>query len=167
MQLSLHADYSLRVLLYLGANPGRVVTTKEISEAYGISRNHLVRVVQTLGEHGYVRISPGRSGGLSLALSPRFIRLGDVFSKTEPNLSLVECFNHQTNTCPIIPVCGLKPLLSEALDQFIRTLNSRTLADLLCYGQKESLKTVFINIGTSSDVSSSSKAPLKATQRRK
>ena len=58
MQLSLHADYALRVLLYLGADPGRVVSSQEMSSAYGISRNHLVRVVQTLGEHGYATVVP-------------------------------------------------------------------------------------------------------------
>ena len=52
MQLSLHADYALRVLIYLGTYPERVVTTREISRAYGISKNHLVRVVHTLAEHG-------------------------------------------------------------------------------------------------------------------
>lgn len=59
MQLSLHADYALRVLIYLGTRQGEVVATRQISDAYGISKHHLVRVVQTLGEHGYVELLPG------------------------------------------------------------------------------------------------------------
>src|SRR6185369_1030447 len=47
VNLTLHADYSLRILLYLSEHRDRPVSTQEISEAYGISRNHLVRVVQT------------------------------------------------------------------------------------------------------------------------
>ena len=47
MQLSLHADYSLRVLLYLGTHPDEVVPTRDISDAYGISKHHLVRVAQS------------------------------------------------------------------------------------------------------------------------
>ena len=101
MQLSLHADYSLRVLLYLGTHPDQVVTTRDISDAYGISKHHLVRVAQTLGEHGYVELIPGRSGGLRLAMDPAAIRLGDVVRRTEPHLRLVECFDVATNTCPI------------------------------------------------------------------
>ena len=66
MQLSLHSDYALRVLLYLGTHPGETISTRQISAAYGISKNHLVRVVQTLGEHGYVELLPGRSGGIRL-----------------------------------------------------------------------------------------------------
>ncbi len=63
MHLTLHADYALRVLMYLAVNSGRVVSTAEVSEAYGISKNHLVRVVQGLGRHGFVDVRPGRSGG--------------------------------------------------------------------------------------------------------
>ena len=78
VQLSLRSDYALRVLLYLGAHPGEVVTTQRISDAYGISKNHLVRVVQTLAGHGYVDLIPGRSGGIRLARDPAGIRLGEV-----------------------------------------------------------------------------------------
>ena len=66
MQLSLHADYALRVLIYLGTHRERLVPTSEISDAYGISKNHLVRVVQTLAEYEYVSVQLGRSGGLCL-----------------------------------------------------------------------------------------------------
>ncbi|HND21099.1 MAG TPA: Rrf2 family transcriptional regulator, partial [Acidobacteriota bacterium] len=45
MHLTYRTDYSIRVLLYLALYPDRLVTTKEISEVYGISKNHLVRVV--------------------------------------------------------------------------------------------------------------------------
>jgi Rrf2 family transcriptional regulator, nitric oxide-sensitive transcriptional repressor len=141
MQLSLHADYALRVLLYLGANPDRVVSTQEISEAYAISKHHLVRVVQTLGEHGYATVTTGRSGGVRLAREPRQIRLGELVRDAEPNLRLVECFERETNTCPIIAVCELKPVLREAMDSFFATLNRYTLEDLLHRPQR--LTTIF------------------------
>ncbi len=131
MQLSLHADYGLRVLLYLGSHPGEIVPTQRISDAYGISKNHLVRVMQTLGDHGYIRVIPGRSGGVTLAREPACIRLGDVVRAAEPTMDLVECFNKETNTCPIIHVCGLKSHLAQALEVFIAELNKKTLADLM------------------------------------
>jgi Rrf2 family nitric oxide-sensitive transcriptional repressor len=132
MQLTLHADYAFRVLLYLGSQPqGTVVSTEEISRSYGISRHHLVRVVQTLSDHGYVEVSPGRSGGVSLAREAHMIRLGDVVRSAETNLRVVECFDVDTNTCPIIAICRLKPVLGEALDAFLGVLDGYTLADLL------------------------------------
>ena len=95
MQLTLHADYAFRVLLYLGSQPaGHVAATKDISRSYGISKHHLVRVVQTLSEHGYVAVNPGRAGGVSLAREADQIKLGDVMRNAETNLQVVECFNH-------------------------------------------------------------------------
>lgn len=146
MQLSLHADYGLRVLLYLGAHPGEIVSTKRISDAYGISKNHLVRVMQTLGEHGYIRVIPGRSGGVTLAKEPASIRLGDVVRDAEPTMNLVECFDHRTNTCPIIQVCGLKSHLAQALEAFIAELNKHTLADLMTPARRKSLSTMFVQL---------------------
>jgi Rrf2 family nitric oxide-sensitive transcriptional repressor len=143
MQLSLHADYALRVLIYLGTHPDRVVCTQEISDAYGISKHHLVRVVQTLAEHDYVQIRAGRSGGVTLAREPNLIPLGDVIRCAEPNLRLAECFDASTNTCPIVSACALKGILHEALTAFLAALNRHTLADILVSGRKQTLVNLF------------------------
>jgi Rrf2 family nitric oxide-sensitive transcriptional repressor len=130
LQLTLHADYSLRILLYLAENPGRYISTREISQAYGISRNHLVRVVQTLHAHGFVAVSEGRKGGVQLAHDPATINLGQVVRKTEPSFRIVECFDLETNTCPIVPVCRLRGVLHKALDSFFAVLDGCSLAEL-------------------------------------
>ncbi len=150
MQLSLHADYALRVLIYLGTKRDRVVTTQEISSAYGISKHHLVRVIHTLAEHHYVDIQPGRSGGVVLAREPHLIPLGDVIRNSEPNLRLVECFDEKTNTCPIAPVCALKGMLNEALNAFVTTLNRYTIADVLETSGQRKLSTLFVNFAAPS-----------------
>jgi Rrf2 family transcriptional regulator, nitric oxide-sensitive transcriptional repressor len=129
VHLTLHADYSLRVLLYLAARPERLVSTQEVSEAYGISKHHLVRVVQALGRSGFVEVRPGRAGGIALAREPSEISLGQVFRVTEPDFHLVECFDKGTNTCPIAPACGLKGVLYEAREAFLAVLDKYTLAD--------------------------------------
>ncbi len=130
MNLTLHADYSLRILLYLSEHRDRPVSTHEISEAYGISRNHLVRVVQTLQSHAFVNATVGRSGGLALARDPSAINIGEVVRCTEPNFRIVECFQPETNTCRIAPVCKLRGVLAEALEAFIGVLDAYTLADV-------------------------------------
>jgi Rrf2 family nitric oxide-sensitive transcriptional repressor len=143
MQLSLHADYSLRALIYLATQPDRIVRTQDISEAYNISKHHLVRVVQTLAQNGYVKIHAGRSGGLSLHREAGQIRIGDVVRVAEPNLRLVECFDPETNTCKIAPACALKGMLREALDVFITSLNRYTLADIAGHGRQDKLTKIF------------------------
>ena len=81
-----------------------------------------------------------------MAREPGQIRLGQLVRDAEPNLGLVECFNRETNTCPIIGVCELKPVLREALEAFLATLNRYTLEDLLARGAGEKLRTVFATI---------------------
>jgi Rrf2 family transcriptional regulator, nitric oxide-sensitive transcriptional repressor len=129
MQLTLFSDYSLRILLYLTMHPGRRVALPEISAAYGISQNHLVKVVQLLIEQGWVESARGRGGGLSLAREPRDINVGSVVRVTEPHMNLVECFDAATNTCPIDAACGLKNVLLRARAAFLQELDGHTLAD--------------------------------------
>ncbi len=137
MHLTLHADYSLRVLLYLASHPGQVSSTQEMADAYGISKHHLVRVVQTLGEGGWVEVKPGRSGGVTLAREPKDISVGGVIRAAEPDFQLVECFSREENTCPITPACGLKGVLAEARTAFIAVLDKYTLADLMTRSRKD------------------------------
>jgi Rrf2 family nitric oxide-sensitive transcriptional repressor len=143
VQLTLHSEYALRVLLYLGARHGEIVSTKEISSTFGISKNHLVRVIQTLGDAGYLHVVPGRGGGVSLAKEPSLIRLGHVVRRAEPTFRIAECFDAERNTCVIAPMCSLKPVLKEALNSFLKTLDRYTLADLLAGGAQRKLSRVF------------------------
>jgi len=130
MQLTRHSDYSLRVLIFLAVNRDALATIPQIAEAYGISRGHLMKVVQELGQLGYIETLRGRGGGLRLALDPSQIRLGDVVRKTEERLDLVECFSTSGGGCRIEPACRLKAALQQALAAFIETLNGYTLADV-------------------------------------
>ena len=134
MYLTLHTDYALRTLIFLAARNNELSTTLEISEAFGISRNHLVRVVQTLARNGYVNVMPGRCGGLRLAMPPEQINIGKVFRAAEPSLKLVECFDPVSNTCPIASVCGLQNIFGEAAMAFLNVLERYTLSDLLNEG---------------------------------
>ena len=143
MQLTLHSEYALRVLLYLGSRHGESVSTREISSTFGISKHHLVRVIQTLGDANYLHVVPGRGGGVSLAMEPSLIRLGDVVRRAEPTFRIAECFDAERNTCVIARVCSLKPVLNEALNSFLATLDRYTLADLLAGGAQRKLSRVF------------------------
>jgi Rrf2 family nitric oxide-sensitive transcriptional repressor len=130
MRLTVHSDYSLRVLMYLAAFPDRLVTIEQIANAYGISQNHVMKVVQTLARHGFVETLRGRSGGIRLALATTEITIGAVLRATEEDFDLVECFRPD-NACSITPVCRLKGALSDALDAYLHVLDEWTLANLV------------------------------------
>jgi Rrf2 family nitric oxide-sensitive transcriptional repressor len=90
-----------------------------------------VRVVQTLQSQGFVHASTGRGGGVTLARDPARINIGEVVKRTEPNFRIVECFEAESNTCLILPVCSLRGVLDKALSAFFGTLEKYTLADLV------------------------------------
>lgn len=129
MQLTLYTDYSLRVLIYLAIRPEEQATITEIAQSYKVSRNHLVKVVHNLAGMGYIHTTRGRGGGMTLALPPSEINIGEVVRKTEPNFDLVECFDKETNTCPIAPGCILIKGLKVARKAFMDVLDSVTLED--------------------------------------
>jgi len=133
MRLTRHSDYSLRVLIFLAAKRDELATIPEIATAYGISRAHLMKVVQTLAELGYLETVRGRGGGLALGMKPEKIRVGTVIRQTEESLDLVDCFSSGTGArvCRIAPACKLKGILAEALQAFFRKLDEYTLADIV------------------------------------
>ncbi|WP_141736381.1 RrF2 family transcriptional regulator [Oligoflexus tunisiensis] len=131
MEISLYSDYSFRVLMYLALHGQKLVQIKTISDAYRISENHLVKVVQHLVRLGYVASVRGRSGGIRLAKAPEEIGLGDVFRKTEPTLKLLSCFEAEHTACPIVSVCDLNGLFQQALKCFLDELDRQTLASLV------------------------------------
>ncbi|QQP91124.1 Rrf2 family transcriptional regulator [Skermanella sp. TT6] len=132
MRLTTYTDYSLRVLIYLGVRKEELVTIKQISDHYGISNNHLLKVVHQLGLMGFVETVRGRNGGLRLARPAAQIVIGDVVRKMEQDMALVQCFDGEAAAgCRIVPACVLKGALGRALQAFLGVLDQYTLAQLV------------------------------------
>jgi Rrf2 family nitric oxide-sensitive transcriptional repressor len=131
MQLTAFTDYALRVLIYAAAHPESRCLTADVATAFGISRHHVVKVVNELQHLGYLDTTRGREGGFALAKPPHRIRIGEVVRRTESTMTLVECFDRDTNTCPLTRACGLKGVVGEAFDAFLAVLDRYSLADLL------------------------------------
>src|SRR5262245_32389834 len=127
VHLTQFSDYSLRLAIYLACHADQNVSVDEVSRAFGISRNHLGQVVQTLTDLGVVEAQRGRGGGMRLAMRPSEINVGWLIRSTEPHLNLVECFDLETNTCPIAPACGLKRVLQRAQQAFLGILDEYSL----------------------------------------
>ena len=130
MRLTFHTDYALRMLIYLAVRPDRLATIKEISEAYDISRNHMMKVAHELGRSGFLETARGRGGGLRLSRPPEDIGIGDVVRAMEEDFRIVECFDQERNTCVITGACRLKGILNEGLQAWLAVLDRYTLRDL-------------------------------------
>ncbi len=130
MQLTQFTDYSLRVLLYLAANPGRRSNISEIADSYGISKNHLMKVVQHLAAKGLVHSIRGRQGGLYHNAEADKVSLGEVLRMCEPDFAIVECMDGTPGRCPIDSACYLKSVLSNAFRKFLEELDGYTLGEM-------------------------------------
>jgi len=130
MRLTTFTDYSLRVLMYLAAEPHRRATIGEIATAFDISENHLMKVAHSLGKAGLLISMRGKGGGLELAAAAGSINLGQVIRMTEGPARPAECFDQAANTCCITPACKLRAVLDDAVHAFYTVLDHYTLEDI-------------------------------------
>ncbi|HEX5127859.1 MAG TPA: Rrf2 family transcriptional regulator [Rhodocyclaceae bacterium] len=130
MKLTGFTDYTLRVLMYMALEPERLTTIRQIAVAYGISENHLMKVVHHLAKSGVVESVRGKGGGIRLALPPEKIRIGQVVREAEGNQA-IECFSDHHETCRITQRCKLPLALSKAFAAFYDSLDQYTLADMV------------------------------------
>ncbi|MGY6768555.1 Rrf2 family transcriptional regulator [Komagataeibacter xylinus] len=138
MRLTLHTDYALRTLIYLGTHTDRLTSIREVAQAYGISENHLIKIIHRLGQGGFVETIRGRNGGLRLGRPAATILIGDVVRYTEEDMGLVACMQppppegvNRRGGCLLSDVCRLRGVLHEALGLFISVLDRYTLADVI------------------------------------
>jgi len=130
MRLAEYTDYSLRVLMYCAAHPQQLVTIGELAEWHGVSKNHLMKIVNDLARQGLLETTRGRNGGLRLLKDPAAIRVGDVVRASETDFRLVECFDANSNECTLMPSCRLKHVFGRALRAYFDELDAATLADI-------------------------------------
>jgi Rrf2 family nitric oxide-sensitive transcriptional repressor len=130
VRLTNYTDYTLRTLIYLALTSDRLATIAEISEHYGISETHLMKVVHQLGLAEDVDTIRGKGGGLRLGREPETINVGALIRRTEPDLMLVPCFGRE-GACAIEPECVLQNAVHRALAAFLAELDRYTLADLV------------------------------------
>lgn len=128
MQLTSFTDYGLRALIYLATLPeGELASISKVTDVYSVSRNHMVKIINKLGQLGYVETVRGKNGGIRLGMPADKIILGDVVRAIEP-LQIIDC---SESFCHITPACRLKGILSAARSAFLTELDQHTLTSLI------------------------------------
>ena len=131
MRLTLHTDYALRVLLYVGLKRDALTTIPEIVRHFDISKGHVMKVVHRLAQKGYLQTIRGKSGGMRLARGPTEIGVGAVVRDMEQELGVLGCLQDKKGYCRIEECCVLRSALRQATNAFLATLDRYTIADLL------------------------------------
>ena len=130
MKLTSYTNFALRSLQLAALKSPELIRVDDVVRVHGLARPHIVKIVHELGLAGYVVTQRGRNGGFRLGKPAEEIVIGDVVRLTEGPLDLVECFNTEKNTCPLIGVCRLSRALQKATRAFMDVLDDLTLADI-------------------------------------
>lgn len=128
MKLTKHTDYAFRVLLYVAVKNNELSTIKEVTLAFDISRDHVMKIVQKLSKSGMLNAIRGKHGGIQLGRPANEIIIADVVMLMEATLKPVNC---EEPICNIKQGCKLADILFEAQDRYLTHLKQFTLADLL------------------------------------
>lgn len=130
MRLTQYSNFTLRTLQLVALRAPEIVTVDDVARAHRISKAHLVKVAAELSRRGYIDATRGRKGGMRLARPAEQITVGEIIRWTEAPLELVECFNPETNTCPLLGLCHLSRGLHRAMRAFMSVLDDMTIADI-------------------------------------
>jgi|TARA_B110000908_G_scaffold135602_1_gene160478 Rrf2 family nitric oxide-sensitive transcriptional repressor len=130
MKLTNYTNYALRSLQLAALKSPDLVRADDVAKIHDLSRPHIMKIVHELGRAGYLETVRGRGGGFRLARPPEEIIVGDVVRISEGPLDVVECFNPEKNTCPLMGICILSKKIKEATAAFMAVLDDLTIADI-------------------------------------
>lgn len=129
LKISEATSLALHSMTYLAENhDGKPVSTKEVSEKFGISEAHLSKVFQRLTRVGLVRTQRGPGGGARLGKPAADITLLDIYEAIEGPLEYGSCLLG-TRTCNYAS-CILGQLVHSVNSQVRDYLKANTLAAL-------------------------------------
>lgn len=130
MKLTAYTNYALRTLQLAALRAPDLVRVEDVVRLHRLKKPNIVKAVHELGREGYIETQRGRGGGFRLARPATEIRVGDIVRLTEGDMDVVECFNPETNTCPLIGICRLSQGVQEATRAFMAVLDDLTIADI-------------------------------------
>lgn len=130
IKLGKKAQYALVAMFHLDrVAPGTRVTTRELSEHYGIPEQHLGKVLQRLGRAGLLTSVQGVQGGYELHRELRDIRLGEVLDAVDGK-KVVHSVKHHT-ILTVFPACYVQGLAHEVERNVVERVHGMRLSDVL------------------------------------
>ena len=130
MKLTSYTNYALRSLQLAALRAPDLVRVDDVVRIHRLARPHIVKIVYELGKAGYLETRRGRGGGFRLSRPAQEIIVGGIVRLTEGSMDVVECFNPENNTCPLIDICRLSGKIKQATAAFMTVLDDVTIADI-------------------------------------
>ncbi len=131
MRLTKAGEYGVRIIHYLATNVpfGKVVSRKEICDAYDIPFHFFSKVAPLLARAGIVELVRGRDGGIKLKRLPENITLLDVIEAVIGEIFLNSCVINP-ESCRMNMECQVHQVWLEARERLRETLRSKTFKEL-------------------------------------
>lgn len=120
MKLSTKGRYALIAMAYIARKDFRSkISVAEISNNLGISQTYLEQLFMKLRKANLVRSVRGASGGFSLNLHPKYIRINDIMEAVDENFAAVSNENRfESNILP-------KPFELDLTEKFWEQFSSQ------------------------------------------
>jgi Rrf2 family protein len=126
--ISQTAEYALRAVVYLAAQPAESRTVQQIAEATRVPAGYLSKVMQGLSRAGLAHSQRGLHGGFTLTTPPDRLTVFDVVQAVDPIRRITSCplgLKGHVNLCP------LHRRLDNAMALVEKALQESTIAELL------------------------------------
>jgi Rrf2 family protein len=135
MRISAVEEYGLRCLLALAkVGPEGQMSISEIAAAEGLSIPYASKLLGILRKAGLVVAARGRSGGFSIARSPKEIHLYEVLTSLGgPLIDPNHCqkYSGQHHECVHVNNCSMHDVLGGLAGMVQDFLSRKTLADVI------------------------------------
>ncbi|MGL4608587.1 MAG: Rrf2 family transcriptional regulator [Trueperaceae bacterium] len=133
MRLSTTDIYAFQALAYLGTQfPSRWVGSDDISDATGVHRPYLVRILATLSTNSIIASKKGTGGGYALSKAPKDINLRDVMRAIDGPVAPLSCVSLKWGKdCPEQERCHARNhIWLRVRDAMLAALAEVTVEDL-------------------------------------
>ncbi len=132
MKLQKATLFALFAVLELARDPGRQMSAAEIAEVYGISVNHLAKVLRELGRAGLVEAVRGVGGGYRFSGNARRTSLYDV----------IDLFGDIVTDASEMPGPSGETAIAQALGRVLKEVDEIAVATLKSISLATLLKSV-------------------------
>ena len=126
-------DYAIVLASYL-ARTDAPRSCRQLSEASGLSKPTVAKILKTLSHSGIVSASRGACGGYSLTRQPTEITVADLIEATEGPIAVTEC-TQTSEVCAKEERCGLKANWARINQALGAALSAISLAEMAASGK--------------------------------
>jgi Rrf2 family protein len=127
MQLTRAADYGVRVMVHLVAQPGgKRISLPGLAAATGAPESFLSKVLQALARARMIISQRGQTGGFEIAPRGQNASMREVIEAIDGPIRLNVCLN-SGRSCPRRSTCPAHPVWAEAQQAMLHVLETASV----------------------------------------